>query len=168
MPFNSMLLTCLTNGTSYTEAGNSVRLSPASRETVLFFGVDDQSDDTRSLRPDFGISGPICDLIVFYRNERENRTVVCLIELKGSELEYAANQIVNTYRHVAGALNQYAHRRSDEYQRQYECVEWKAYIKVHRGSHTQHGTAQDCLQKVFGKDNYDIRRNPDIGQFLRG
>ena len=98
MPFNTLLLTgCFLPGkTSFTEDGVQLSLQPESGETVLFFSIDDQSNPNCKFRQVLGIQNDkkICDLIVFYA--KENERIICFVELKGSKLGTAVEQVTNT------------------------------------------------------------------------
>ncbi len=91
MPFNTLLLNFLMSGTSFSESGGRVRVKPKSKETILFFRIDDPKK-----RDLLKITGKICDLIVFYGCDDTKTT--CLVELKRGEIGDAIEQIINTYK----------------------------------------------------------------------
>lgn len=163
MPFNTLLLTSLIHGTSFSEGRCQVRLCLEPGETVLFFVVDDQSNPDCTLRQDFGVTGSICDLVVFY--VRGHNKVICLVELKGSDIERAIEQVTSTRRFLQESLRQLA--KCKEFRSHLRQIEWKAYIHPH-GS-VPRDTKRLCkpLQQDFGKGNFDISRKEDLGEFLR-
>ncbi|HFD38750.1 MAG TPA: hypothetical protein ENJ31_02700 [Anaerolineae bacterium] len=158
MPFNTLLLTCLIPGTSFTEQGATVRMEPRSGETLLFFAIDDQSNPGCGLRQAINLyDGAICDLAVFYVPSDRDRNILCLVELKGSELDRAAEQIRNTYRALSSRLRPHAQQ-----------VEWKAYILEHGSApKLKRRRARETLQQILGKKAFAIKRDRDLGAFLR-
>jgi hypothetical protein len=156
MPFNTLLITCLIPGTSFKEPGCRVRVEPESGETVLFFAVDDQSNPNCAFRRDLGLSGVICDLVVFYA--RGDRRMLCLVELKrGSDVPHAVEQIVNTRTCLCRKLGQSLRSR----------LEWRAYIMSHGSAHKETKQYGRQLEEAFGKGHYRIAGDPDLGKWLR-
>jgi len=159
MPFNTLLLSsCLIPGkTSYTEDGVTITLQPQNGETILFFSIDDQSNPNCKLRPLLGLAQAgmkICDLIVFYANDTER--IICFVELKGSNIQTAKDQVINTFITFNAKLNSSLTFTA------------KTYI-VHKGSTPQEiEKYKQELENKFGKGNYDINRDPDLGKFIRG
>ncbi len=99
MPFNTLLLTCLKSGKSFGEGKARVSVSRpkeyASKETVIFFSTDDQSNEKSTLRDDLGVNGALCDLVVFYAPDNGDKKVLCLVELKGKNIKPAVEQVTN-------------------------------------------------------------------------
>jgi hypothetical protein len=144
-----------------------VEISPVPGETILFFCIDkdsrgDSSCSGCNLRKDLWGDKQgerICDLLVFYANEHENRRVLCFVELKDSksDLGDATDQIINTYRAIKTKL-----RLSNQYSAQ-------AFLIGHHGSApTEHREHQNKLNKEF-KNNFVYSGNPEeFAPFLRG
>lgn len=156
MPFNTLLLTCLNPRTSFGEAHNRIALQREADEIILFFVTDDQSNPTSAFRSDLQIDGVICDLIIFYA--QGDKKTLCLVELKGSDLEHAVAQIINTHQHLQNKLK-HSHRR---------LVGWKAYIQISGGIPKELKELQKSLHKTFGKHNYVITRDDrQFADFIR-
>lgn len=163
MPFNTLLLTCLKSGKSFSEGRARVRVSRpkeyASKETVLFFSVDDQSNPRSTLRDDLEMEGALCDLVVFYAPDSGDKKVLCLVELKGKDIKHAVEQVTNTCRSLKNNFNK-THIQQ---------ITWKAYIRTTGGA--PKNTKQDMdkgLAKSFDKNNYKISNEENIWEFLRG
>ncbi|MFN5240496.1 MAG: hypothetical protein ACK5WC_06860 [Aphanizomenon sp.] len=161
MPFDHLLLSgCLVpDKTSHTEDGVEVSLKRESGETVLFFHIDDQSNPNCKLRQILGLDQegmPMCDLIVFYARETER--IICFVELKGGDLDKAKKQVINTYEKFNKLV-----------QKSQSTFTPKTYIVFNGGSsHNDIKGFQEELKNKFGEGNYDISRNSDLGNFLRG
>jgi len=163
MPFNTLLLTCLKSGKSFGESGARVSVSRPkrsdSKETVLFFSIDDQSDEKSTLRDDLGVAGALCDLVVFYAPENGDKKVLCLVELKGKDIKHAVEQVTNTCRSLKNNFNKIHSQQ----------ITWKAYILTTGGAHTNTKRTMDKeLAEYFGKKNCDISTKKNIWEFLRG
>ena len=156
MPFNTLLLTCLHPGTSFGEVHNRVSVQQKSDEPILFFVTDDQSNSVSTLRSDLKMGGAVCDLVIFYA--QGNKKTLCLVELKGSDLEQAVEQIINTYQHLKRTLKQ-PHRR---------LIGWKAYIQISGSIPKELKELQKSLHNIFGKHNYAIARDDrEFANFIR-
>ena len=108
------------------------------------------------------MTGQICDLIIFYI--REDKQVLCFVELKGTELENAAKQIRNIHQHLRQSLRQSVQFES------FRQIEWKACILQGHSAPTNkiaQKSAMGHLGQAFEKDKIIITRNSDLGQFLR-
>ncbi len=141
------LLKCAMRGTSFGERGKSVSVEPEAGEIVLFFRSD--SPDFRSC---VGLTSveKACDIMVFYY--KSPKMVICFVELKGSEIEKAHEQIRETHRaflNASGSGNT-------------QGVEWKGLVITDSGSsarnrpksngeikivETKHGNIGDILRK---------------------
>ncbi len=142
MPLNTLLLSCLVPGTSYGESGTGARVSiqAETRETILFFATDNNQ-----IRQLLGISGPVCDLVVFYDNEQQQK-ILCMVELKGSDLKQAVEQVVNTRDVLAKKLDAKLQK----------FVVWKAYVLMTGTVPQEHKQLKTRLEKAFGAGNYAI------------
>ena len=162
MPFNTLLLTSLMPGASVSESGVSVGVERQADETVLFFKIDNTP-----VRKDLGIQeGEAgCDYVAFY--SKENRIVLCFVELKGKDVKHAVEQIIHTYRRIQELLKyRPCWPRLDH-------ITWKAYVCYNAHSPiSQTKPYVDQLKKVFGSEkNYNIVRDrgkkDEFGKFLR-
>jgi hypothetical protein len=164
MPFNTLVLTCLVPETSLSEAGSNVSLQRKSGETVLFFHIDEQSNPRSTLRRDLNIEGKLCDGLVLYRKDTD--PTLCMIELKGGDVEGACEQITNTHKYLKQALS--TTMRDKKAGRQaVSTIIWKAYIHLHGAAPKDTKQCKVGLEKVLGRNNCDIGRTSDLGSFLR-
>ena len=163
MPFNTLLLTCLIPGTSVSEHGGRVSVEPQSGEVVLFFVVDDQTNPDSTLRQDLGIVGAICDCVVYY--VKGDKKVLGLVELKGSNLDRALDQIMNTFQCLRQSLRACTLRRDCR-----PCflqIDWRAYVHIHGSAPRNTKQASRLLTQAFGKAKFAITRERNLGSFLR-
>ena len=87
MPFNFLLCECLHPGeTGFKESGIGARIRPEGRECVLVFGIDNQR-----FRTQFSVHRA-CDALFFYKSQAHG-PVLLFVELKGSDVESAAEQL---------------------------------------------------------------------------
>ena len=106
MPFNFLLWECLIPGkTSISESGQSARIDPHGGECVLAFELDNQK-----FRDRFGV-GRVCDALFFYRRDQE-RPVLLFVELKGTDIAKAAEQLGQSLRAVKDTLQRNAQYRA--------------------------------------------------------
>ncbi|MGM3306696.1 hypothetical protein ACSQ6I_12110 [Anabaena sp. WFMT] len=162
MPFNTLLLSCclLPGKTSHKEDGVEVSLQPASGETVLFFHIDEKSNPNCKFRQLLGLDQEgmkICDLIVFYA--KESQRIICFVELKGGDIKKAKEQVINTSTYFNKAL-----KKSDPSLN----FTAKTYIVSNSSVPQELDKYKQELKNKFGEGNYDISRNSDLGNFLRG
>jgi hypothetical protein len=163
MPFNSLCLACLSPKTNFTESGGHVSIRKQSDECVLFFVVDPSSNRVSTAREDLTINGKICDLVVYYR--KDDKSVICLVETKGSNVARAVQQVKNTYDHLKRALNQATQGRACR--TLFEDIVWKAYVCLHGSSPRDIRNHRTTLNGYFGQRNCDIKRHQAFGDFLR-
>ena len=163
MPFNTLLLTCLIPGASVSEHGGRVSVKPQSGEIVLFFVVDDQTNRDSTLRQDLGIVGAICDCVVYYI--KGDKKVLCLVELKGSNVDHAVEQIMNTFQYLKQSLEACTLRR--ECRSCFLQIDWRAYVYVHGSVPRNTKQASRFLTEAFRKTKFAITRERDLGSFLR-
>ncbi|MDZ8185911.1 MAG: hypothetical protein RMX96_13790 [Nostoc sp. ChiSLP02] len=162
MPLNNLLLSsCLLPGkTSYTEKGVEINIKPSSGETILFFCIDNQSNPNCNLRQLLGLDREgmkICDLIVFYA--KENIRIICFVELKGGHIKTATEQVITTYKYFLKFLKQCGTSLN---------FIPKVYIKSNSSAPQEIDKYKQQLKEQFGDGNYDISKNSDLGDFLRG
>ena len=159
MPFNTLLLTCLKYGTSFGEHGANVRVEGGRSDgTVLFFSIDDQSNPRSTLREDLDIGGKICDLLIFYAPNGSDKKVLCLVELKGSDITRAVKQIKSTYLSL----------KSTFIRTHLQEIEWKAYVLTAGSSPRNIKENKKCLIETFGRNNCNISRISDLTGFICG
>jgi hypothetical protein len=152
-PASAVLVSCLIPDTHFSEKGCRVSVVPEVDEIILFFVIDDQSNPNCALRRTLGIErGTTCDVLVWYVKGNQIRRVSCLVELKGSNVKKAGDQIKNVYRLLQAMFPPQ--------------IEWKAYILLHGSAPRETIAVKRDLEKTLhGK--CEIKRNPDLGKFLR-
>lgn len=159
MPLSPYFPNCFRRGTSWHESGNKINIVPRSGELVKLFVIDPESNPQCSFRQITGLSGPICDVFITFLSQEHRIQLICLIEMKGNDLDYAIQQISKTYE----ALTQYHEdlRRAN----------YRGYILSGGSAPIILNTAnRNLLNRIFGRGNFTIRRkqnNDDLGQFLR-
>src|SRR5205085_6238315 len=117
------LQTCRIEGTSVRESGLTVSTETQPGEMILFFHID--QDEGRKYLKMVGESLKICDYLVFYTKDDEDRELVCLLELKGRKLEDAVKQVLNTHRHIRALSNEKIPLK------QHQHIAWKICICLH-------------------------------------
>ena len=156
---------CKIAGTSCAEFGTGKRVSMrASRgELVEVFHVDDNSNPSCTLRSEIDLSGRICDCIFHYEYEvgKGAKYILCFVELKGRDVSRAVEQLINTFNRIRDRLCPF---HSD-------VLRFKAYIYIGISAPADNKKAFSKLKKrledEFGSGNALIRREDDIGVFLR-
>jgi len=159
MLFDTLVLTCLCRGTSYSESGKKICFEPVMNERVAFFEIDENSNEYSAFRRDFKVSGPICDLIIFYtpHNSRDCTKIICFAELKGINVKHALYQITTTYQAIKDKIPQNYRDK----------IKWKGYILTHGSAPKDTKRYKTELKNLFGRGNGDISTVEDIGRFLR-
>jgi hypothetical protein len=161
-----LFTSCLLPGiTRFQENDTCVEITPQSKETILFFCIDNNSK-AHSNCPNCGLRNllwkkeegqPICDLLVFYA--KDDRRVLCFVELKDnkSDLEHAVEQVANTYDGIKKHL-----KLTNQY-------EMKAFLIGHRGTSPIKRTNENILKQKFGANNYLYNSTAlQFPKFLRG
>jgi len=161
MPFNTLLLSgCLLPGkTSHKEDGVEIRVEPTTGETVLFFSIDSEKNPNCKLRQLLGLDQAgmkSCDLIVFYATD--SKKIICFVELKGSKIDVAKEQVINTYNYFKNCLK--------KAETSLKFIP-KAYIKFDSSLPKELDKYKQELKATFGEGNYVISRDSDLGKFLR-
>lgn len=159
MLFDTLVLTCLCRGTAYGESGKKIRIEPDANERVIFFEIDENSNEYSSFRRDFNVDGPICDLIIFYtpHDSRDCTKVLCFAELKGINVKHAVNQVMATYQAIKDEIPQ-------DYRSE---IKWKGYILTRGSAPKDTKRLKAELISRFGRGNGDISTTEEIGHFLR-
>ena len=158
MPFNFLLANQLQYGTKINESGVNVSIDKKRGETVLFFRLD-SGDNRRLLKYlDIGDTGRICDLLIYYLNENDDKPSIFLVELKGKKTSDAIAQIESVYDAFSKKLT--AEKIFDDFK-------WGAFIKTNSKSPVPKNNKQllDRLRKkgltcrTIKKDEADFIRN---------
>ncbi|BAZ14561.1 hypothetical protein NIES4071_64050 [Calothrix sp. NIES-4071] len=99
-------------------------------------------------------------MIIFYANT--NDKIICFVELKGSDLKTAVQQVINTYESFKRYLV------NSKQKSNFINFTAKAYIKFGGSVPQELDKYKKELNKVFGEHNFDLSRNEDLGDFIRG
>ncbi len=165
MLFDTLVLTCLYHKTSYDESGTRIRVKREADERIAFFDIDENSNEYSTFRRDFGVEGPICDLIIFYspHDSKDCTKVLCFAELKGTDVRRALDQIRSTYQAVKDKVPP---NYRDE-------IRWKGYILMRGSAPRDIKRYKAELNALFERRNSedinsgDITTTEDVGRFLR-
>lgn len=163
---NSALKVCLCSGTRVSESGLVASAEKRRSEVILFFHVD--CSDGRKCLNMLSDGVRICDYLIFYTKDNDQKEVVCFLELKGGKEKDAVEQIMSTY---AGFKRLIAKNNSGQQPKVIENVLWKACILLHGTSPGTDSDAKNKLKKVFGK-NVSIKHGinkpfKELSDFLR-
>lgn len=184
MPFSLLLLTATSPGRHITGSGKD-RVSVDGLQSGEFALCFDKVDTTEIVR--YGLEIPrnqqCCDGVIFYTSGQLK--VICLVEMKHSDIKAAAEQIKQTYnvlrqRLQKDVLRQKLQGKCDVCKEVRECsfckqikdifngVIWRAYVYCSAASPLM--DTDKCkteLLKCFDKSNIAISGNTDITDFLR-
>jgi len=148
--FSRLLLVAANSKKCIQGAGNdkvciSPKLSIAGRdayegEVILCFQLDDRTDQAKRLLRSLGIPdhNQRCDGLVFYSQDEKTHRVICLVEMKSTNVTEAANQIISTKEHMEGLLREECNSLPGECQtdclKQIAHITWKACLYRHGAS----------------------------------
>ncbi len=131
-------------------------------EVILCFQLDDPADKQKLVAHSLGIrdKDKRCDGIVFYTQDNKTERVICLVEMKSTNIEDAGAQLIATKEHLeqllikeCEALPDEASR--DECRRQVKRIVWKACL-YHRSGMLDKAGAIPKLLKERGFKETDI------------
>lgn len=141
---NSALKVCLCSGTSVNESGLAVSAEKKQNEVILFFHID--CSDGRKCLNMLSDGVRICDYLVFYTKDNDQKEVVCFLELKGGKEKDAVEQIMSTY---AGFKRLIVKNDSGQQSKVVENALLKACICFHGTSPRLDPDARKKLKEVF-------------------
>lgn len=162
MPFSILLLTSASSKTHITGASSDrvsmKRNELESDELVLFFDKVDEGPARKALGMD---DKKCCDGIIFYKNNSQN--IICLVEMKHTDLGEAKEQIKETYDRLHALLKQECKSCGDYLKK----IIWQAYI--YRSGAAPKGGYRDYENnlKEHGFKEAWIRGDRDITKYLR-
>jgi len=151
------LKSCLTPGTSAPGSGIKVAAKPLPGEIIILFQTD-SSNGKRCLNVG---SEKICDYLYFY-NKNADKEIACFLELKGTDLKSAAEQVEKTHEHLENLISKKVANDIPFLARVCIC------LRSHASSTSQ--KIRDKLIKIYGNKNIEIRHGitrHDIGPLLR-
>jgi hypothetical protein len=139
-------------------------------EVILCFQLDDRRDGERRVARSLGLQtgNPRCDGLIFYARDEDEDKVICLIEMKSTNIADAAGQIISIKRHIETLLHEEYSVLPQGFhadcRRQISHIRWKAGI-FHHGSSPQMENAIDELRREgfndvrpFTSANNDARK----------
>jgi hypothetical protein len=157
-----LLQGCRMQGTSVRESGITVSTEILAGETIIFFHLDCDEGRTSLKMTDEGVK--ICDYIIFYTEDKEDKEIVCFLEPKGTDLKVAAKQVEQTHKHTAALSNENIHRKHHQH------ITWRICICLRGQAPSTNQRIRDQLKQNFGKGNVEIKHGitrHDIGPLLR-
>jgi hypothetical protein len=140
--------------------GNSANRDPFEGEVVLCFQLDDRRDGEKRVARSLGFqpNDSRCDGLIFYAHDTEDSRVICLVEMKSTNLGNAGDQIIQTKRHLEGLLREECYVLPQECQedceRQITRIKWKACLFHHGSSQSD---VQNILRQLKSKGFSDVR-----------
>lgn len=135
---------------------------PYQGEVILCFQLDDRNDQEKRVPHSLGIPNEAqrCDGLVFYSQDEQATRVICLVEMKSTNVAEAEQQIISTKRHIEDLLLQECHALQDKYRanaiKQITKIKWKAAIYHFGASEDKVNDILLDLKKNYGFD--DARR----------
>lgn len=160
MPFNTLLLHGFIHDTSVEEKNVRVVAHQKDDEKILVFHLDTRDRlirDTLKVPDGTGL----CDYLFFYskldaKTKKYARTL-CLVELKGEDIQHATDQIIDTYKHLYRTL------KSDSCCPPLQNIFWKAYICYNANSPIkQKRPFEDKLHNTKYFKNIDITSDKGV------
>jgi hypothetical protein len=165
MPFSRLLLIAASSKRHIAGASGdrvSMEGNLSSGEVTLFFKIDEDI-----IRSSLNMQEmKCCDGLVFYARDGEEKKTICLVELKGSNLKEAAEQINTTRERLEEILRSECSSCSS-YLKQ---IIWKACIYRRNCSVDQKEDCKRLLLKRFRREDITFLYGSknDVGAFLRG
>ncbi|MEO8973981.1 MAG: hypothetical protein ABI406_20525, partial [Ktedonobacteraceae bacterium] len=141
---------------------------PYEGEVILCFEIDDPRDKEKRVCRSLGIqeSDKKCDGIIFYSQDDWEHRVICLVEMKSTQIKTVAEQIISTRNHVKELLREEC---GEHCSKQLQRIEWKACFYCHEVSQDEVVSIQRQLRSS-GFDSVALftTNDFDAGPFLRG
>lgn len=140
---------------SYSENGVKVSVKKEQNEIINFFLIDRNMNDKEYLIKRREISEKeICDLVISYEKRGKNAITFCLVELKGSDINHAIDQVCRVF----------------DVLKDKECchhnVIWKVYICSHGSSPIRYDTTHERkLKDRFRSGCYKLSKNRKTDPF---
>lgn len=113
---------------------------PYDGEVILCFQLDERSDREQRVLRSLGIAGDQarCDGLVFYSQDSEVYRVICLVEMKSTDIKRAADQIISTKEHLVTLLREECNCLPEASRaqclKQITYISWKACLYHHSSS----------------------------------
>ncbi len=149
MSFSRLLLVAASSKKSIAGEGNdkvlvSPKISLPGRdayegEVILCFQLDERTDRGKQIRRSLGITeeNQKCDGLIFYAQDEKTERVICLVEMKGTNISEAPGQLIATKDHLEKLLHDECNSLPEECRsdcrKQIARIIWKACL-YHHGS----------------------------------
>ena len=168
MSFSRLLLIAANSKKCILGKGNdkvciSSKISIAGRdayegEVVLCFQLDERVDEEKRVARSLGIlaSSQRCDGLVFYAQDEKADRVICLVEMKSTNVTDAASQIISVKEHIEKLLREECNSLPEECRadcrKQVAYITWKACLYHHGASPNKIRDMQMELKKHGFRD----------------
>lgn len=162
MSFSRLLLVAASSKKSIAGEGNdkvlvSPKISLAGRdayegEVILCFQLDERTDLGKRIRHSLGIAedNQKCDGLIFYAQDEKTDRVICLVEMKSTNISEAPGQLISTKDHLEKLLrdecNSLPEECRSECRKQIAHIIWKACLYHHGSSDKDLADAQKKLK----------------------
>jgi hypothetical protein len=146
-------------------ADDKVIVSTHDNEIVLCFQIDDKEKKIPGIL-DFN-ENRRCDGLIFYAKDGEESKVICLVEMKSSNIDNVLEQLNKTKRHIERMLRTECGLHCNKLLSK---VKWKAcFYSFGASDDEKKRKIKDQLKKSGFDDVTDFSRSKnDAGPFLRG
>lgn len=141
---------------------------PYAGEVVLCFDIDDKKAREKKVCQKLGIQedDKKCDGIIFYSQDDSEDRVICLVEMKRTQVDNVSEQIISTKEHIKRLLQEdCGHHSNTLLQR----IKWKACF-YHSSSSPDEvaNIKKKLISSGFNEAaSFTVAHN-DVGPFLRG
>lgn len=142
-------------------------------EVILCFQLDEVADRENRVARSLGIpaNNKRCDGLVFYSQDEKPDKVICLVEMKSTNVTDAANQIISTKQHIEELLQKECNSLSEVYRsdcmRQIARITWKACLYHSSSSPNKIGDIQkELLNHGFNDIEYLTIADNDLRPLL--
>ena len=139
-------------------------------EVILCFQLDERSDREKKVSKCLGIEDDQsrCDGLVFYSQDGETNRVICLVEMKSTDIKRAADQINTTKEHLTALLREECNCLPEAYHaqclKQIANITWKACLYHHSSSP---GDRDEFHRTLKSKGFADVDELEDANNDLR-
>ncbi len=185
MSFSRLLLVAANSKKCILGEGNdkvciSSKISIAGRdayegEVILCFQLDDRTDQEKRVPRSLGIleNNQRCDGLVFYSQDEKTDRVICLVEMKSTNVTNAASQVISTKEHIEKLLraecNSLPQECRSDCRKQIAHITWKACLYHHGASPDKIGDIQRELKNHgFSDMDHLTIANNDLRPLLSG
>jgi len=134
-------------------------MDPYEGEVILCFQLDDQTDEGKRVPHSLGIpmDSKRCDGLVFYSQDNKPDRVICLVEMKSTEITGADEQIISTKSCINDLLHKECEALPDDNrpacEKQIVQIKWKACL-YHTGASQKE--VQDLMKKLKNSGFTDV------------